>query len=291
MSPVQLFFLILLVALLLLIGFVLLILSSRQSGKTVATNTGGRIKTEAPDGLKDMLLPRRTETEIPPRTRMPPSASVDTPPWIDAHRMTRNPQPALRTRSKLYHYTAYVTSVYDGDTLTVDIDLGMDMHRKNQVIRLWKVNTPELRGPERSKGLEVRDIVRELALEKTILLRTILDKRGRDQTGKYGRLLGEIILEDESGLLNLNEYLLAKGLAIPFGADGSAIKPPTPANAPLPAAVPSPGEGSEQRYPSDSSDRDTPEIDCPYCGEYRQIDTDAGLILACPNCMDESRAY
>jgi micrococcal nuclease len=100
----------------------------------------------------------------------------------------------LRLGSKLYYYAATVTDVYDGDTFTVDMDLGLGMGRRGQRIRLWKVNAPEVRGAEREQGLAVRDYVRALILEKTVLLRTILDKRGVDSTEKFGRLLGEVLV-------------------------------------------------------------------------------------------------
>ena len=47
--------------------------------------------------------------------------------------------------------------VYDGDTITVDVDLGMGLSRNRQSIRLWKVNTPEVRGASKEEGKAVRD--------------------------------------------------------------------------------------------------------------------------------------
>lgn len=175
-------------------------------------------------------------------------------------------RPLLKQQQSLYHYVAEVTSVYDGDTITVDLDLGVGIWRRGQTIRLWKINTPELRGAERDDGLMVRDFVRSLVMGKTILVRTILDKRGHDRTGKFGRLLGELLVEDETGtLVNLNQLLIDRGYAVPLGADGSAIQPaaaPRPDGATLPDSIP-----------------------CPYCGEVRTV-TAAGVVEACPNCLD-----
>ena len=57
----------------------------------------------------------------------------------------------------LYTYNARCTSVYDGDSITVDIDLGFNHWMLNQKIRLFGINTPEVRGAERPSGLIARD--------------------------------------------------------------------------------------------------------------------------------------
>jgi endonuclease YncB( thermonuclease family) len=59
--------------------------------------------------------------------------------------------------NNLYNYRAFVTGVYDGDSITVDIDLGFNNWMKNQKVRLYGINTPELRGEERPSGLIARD--------------------------------------------------------------------------------------------------------------------------------------
>lgn len=108
----------------------------------------------------------------------------------------------------MYEYKALVTKVYDGDTVTVDIDLGFGFWVKKQSIRLLYIDTPEIRGEERPDGLIVRDIVAEKILNKEITLKT-----HKDSKGKYGRWLGEIITEDGT---NLNEWLLNEGYATPY---------------------------------------------------------------------------
>jgi micrococcal nuclease len=179
------------------------------------------------------------------------------------------PGQPVRLRSRLYYYAAHVTSVYDGDTLTVDVDLGMGVWRHNQTIRLWKVNTPEVRGPEREQGLKVRDFVRSQLLDKQILLRTILDKRGMDQTEKFGRLLGEILVEDENGtVFNLNELLLQRGMALPMDEKGSMGT-------------------AESRSISPPPDRTA----CPFCGQIRIVDQETAVMQLCPNCLDPARSF
>ena len=45
-----------------------------------------------------------------------------------------------------YIYNAFVTSVYDGDTITCNIDCGFGVILQKQKIRLYGLNTPEMRG-------------------------------------------------------------------------------------------------------------------------------------------------
>lgn len=61
----------------------------------------------------------------------------------------------------MYEYRAFVRKVYDGDTVTVDIDLGFDVVLQKQKIRLLRINAPEVRGEQRQEGLKSRDALRE----------------------------------------------------------------------------------------------------------------------------------
>ena len=109
----------------------------------------------------------------------------------------------------LYHYKAKVVSVYDGDTCRVDIDLGLNVWVKNEPIRLYRIDAPEIRGDERQKGLLARDFLRQLILGKEIFLQTIKDKKG-----KYGRYLGEIWLRVDGEYKNINDLMVEKGHAV-----------------------------------------------------------------------------
>lgn len=103
-------------------------------------------------------------------------------------------------------YPAVVTAVYDGDTMTLDIDLGQGIVREGVRVRLLGLDTPEVRGEERMEGLRVRDWVRRKVLGKRVILET-----DNDETGKFGRLLGIIWIDGR----NLNRTLLDTGRAEP----------------------------------------------------------------------------
>lgn len=104
-------------------------------------------------------------------------------------------------------YPAKVTAVYDGDTYTMDVDLGLGVVLVDQKIRLLFYDAPEVRGEEREQGLVVRDLVRKMILGKVVTLRTDEDKKG-----KYGRWLGEVIVLIDGEALDLGVWLLDQHL-------------------------------------------------------------------------------
>ena len=106
---------------------------------------------------------------------------------------------------KLYFYKAYVEKVYDGDTITCTIDCGFGLSMKTQKIRLYGINTPELRGDEKKDGIVARDQLRSKILHQNVLIETFKDKKG-----KYGRYLGTIYFEN----VNINDWLVQNGYAV-----------------------------------------------------------------------------
>lgn len=114
----------------------------------------------------------------------------------------------MKTADWLFHYKARVTAVYDGDTVTVDIDLGLKTAVRGEKLRLHRINAPEVRGAEKESGKVSRDFLRERILGKEILIETIKDKKG-----KYGRYLAELWLEENGSYININDELVATGHA------------------------------------------------------------------------------
>lgn len=112
---------------------------------------------------------------------------------------------------KCYYYRGQVVSVYDGDTCRVDLDLGFGVWKKNETLRLHRINAPEMRGVEREAGQVSRDYLRGLILNKEVMIQSL-----RDTKGKYGRYLAEIWLYDSLNQQwrNVNEMLVAQGQAV-----------------------------------------------------------------------------
>ena len=107
----------------------------------------------------------------------------------------------------MYTYAAFVTEVYDGDTITVDIDLGFGIKLTDQKIRLFGINAPELKGKTKTEGIKSRDKLTELILNKQIKIQTIKDKKE-----KYGRILGKIWIDETL----VNDVLITEGFAVPY---------------------------------------------------------------------------
>jgi micrococcal nuclease len=101
-------------------------------------------------------------------------------------------------------YPSEVTSVYDGDTITLTVYLGFGI-TKTEKIRLDGIDAPEVRGSERYEGIKSRDALRTKILHKQVRLETLKN----DKKGKYGRTIGIIWLEDE----NINNWLVVNDYA------------------------------------------------------------------------------
>lgn len=110
----------------------------------------------------------------------------------------------MSTSPELYTYRAFVMKVYDGDTITADVDLGWSVVIKKQTIRLIRINTPEVRGETKQAGIRSRDALKEKILNKWVVLKTHKDKKG-----KFGRWLGEIWIDG----ICINDWLLNEGYA------------------------------------------------------------------------------
>jgi endonuclease YncB( thermonuclease family) len=114
----------------------------------------------------------------------------------------------------MFQYKARVERIVDGDTLWIDVDLGFFLRQKMH-LRLWRVNTPEIRGAERVEGLRAKQYVADtLPPSSTVVVKTY-------KIEKYGRFLADVYYlpgcEDSDEILtqgiHLNQELLDKGLA------------------------------------------------------------------------------
>lgn len=90
----------------------------------------------------------------------------------------------MTTRPEKYCYDAYVVRVIDGDTLVVDIDLGLRVWARGQHVRLLGIDMPER---VTTLGILATSQLGDLVYARTVLLRTV-----KDRDDKYGRLLATV---------------------------------------------------------------------------------------------------
>jgi micrococcal nuclease len=112
---------------------------------------------------------------------------------------------------KMYEYKAKLDRIVDGDTIDLIIDMGFKITTK-QRIRLADINTPETYGQkhdteEYKAGMRAKNFVVK-RLEENQNLVTINTSK---LTGKYGRYIGVIWLDDSK--TSLNDELVEKGFA------------------------------------------------------------------------------
>jgi len=113
-----------------------------------------------------------------------------------------------------YIYRGKLERVVDGDTIDALIDVGFDIWVKKRIrykgIDTWESRTRNLE--EKALGLKAKERNKEL-------LEVVSSKPGYFRlksygTGKYGRVLAEIFIEDAEGIkYNINETLIKEGHA------------------------------------------------------------------------------
>ena len=111
-----------------------------------------------------------------------------------------------------YIYRGKLERVVDGDTIDALIDVGFDIWIKKRIrysgIDTWESRTRDL--AEKAKGLEEKARNKELLLE--VSKNSGYFRLKSYGVGKYGRVLGEIFIEDINGKqYNINETLINEG--------------------------------------------------------------------------------
>ena len=115
----------------------------------------------------------------------------------------------------MYEYKVKVVRVIDGDTVDVDIDLGFGIWFRKERVRIMGIDTPESRTRdkvEKKFGLASKAKLKQL-LKDGAILKTQVSKKGEDMKGKFGRILGDFILDDGR---KVTEVLIDEGHAVAY---------------------------------------------------------------------------
>jgi len=113
-------------------------------------------------------------------------------------------------------YKCIIQRIVDGDTVDVDIDLGFGIWLRKERVRIAGIDTPEKRTRdlvEKQFGLAATAKAHELIPEGTdAIIRT-----RRDKAGKYGRTMGDFVLNDELNYGRLyTEVMIETHHAVPY---------------------------------------------------------------------------
>lgn len=120
----------------------------------------------------------------------------------------------------MYRYLCKLVKVVDGDTIDVEVNLGFYL-RQEMRLRLRGIDTPEVRGESKERGLVSKAYVKDV-LESATTIGIITHK-----FGKYGRYVADVyyskdLLQQESIFREGNSLiseLLEKDLAEPVDYD------------------------------------------------------------------------
>ena len=111
----------------------------------------------------------------------------------------------------MYEYSCTVKRVVDGDTVDVILDLGFDIFHKCRV-RLYGIDTPESRTrnlDEKARGKMSGSFLKKSVEEGE---KVIIQTKLKDSKGKYGRVLGEVVVDNK----NINKLMIKKNLAVAY---------------------------------------------------------------------------
>lgn len=120
----------------------------------------------------------------------------------------------------MYEYSCKINKVLDGDTVDIDLDLGFNVVLSGQRVRMVGVDTPESRTAnteEKPRGLLSKKKLAEKLAIGACKIRTFKPDNNDD---KFGRILGEFILEDGT---NVNKWLIENNYAVPYQGENKDL--------------------------------------------------------------------
>lgn len=112
----------------------------------------------------------------------------------------------------MFQYKCTIREIIDGDTADIDIDLGFGVWLYDQRVRFMGIDTPESRTrdlDEKVFGLYAKEYVKKHIPEgSTQTLKTF-----KDGKGKFGRILGDFIIEGDKTLI---EKMIDEGVGTAY---------------------------------------------------------------------------
>ena len=121
---------------------------------------------------------------------------------------------------KPYTYKAKVTNVHDGDSITMDVDLGFGVILKDRKMRLMYVDAPEIINETKEIGIASKNALEEKILNKNVFIVTAKDKH--EMFGRYlvTIYVPEMIFEGnvaQAQFVNVNKWMVDNKFAVKYG--------------------------------------------------------------------------
>ena len=118
----------------------------------------------------------------------------------------------------MYEYRVKIIKVVDGDTVDVDIDLGFGVTLTDERVRIMGIDTPESRTRDKVEkvfGKAAKKALQDM-LGKTSILKTQINRDGEDMKGKFGRILGDFIIDRNGDSISVVQALIEDGHAVDY---------------------------------------------------------------------------
>lgn len=120
---------------------------------------------------------------------------------------------ATKKPKETYTRNATITGVHDGDTVSLDVDLGYEIH-VNVSCRLLGINAPELNTPAGKTSAAY--LQQRLPVGTKLTAQTT---KG-DENDKYGRYLADLFVDGQ--VKSINQEMIDQGLAVPYDGGSRA---------------------------------------------------------------------
>lgn len=108
----------------------------------------------------------------------------------------------------MFEYAGQVIRVVDGDTLILDLDLGLRCWIRGKPYRMARINAPEMKTPEGPLSKNA------LALQIGPLPAGVTVTTIKDRHDTYDRYIVEVYQVDGT---NLSDWMLTNGYAVKYG--------------------------------------------------------------------------
>ena len=121
----------------------------------------------------------------------------------------------------MYQYACRINKVLDGDTVNIDLDLGFNIILANQHVRMTGIDTPESRTSNKEE--KPRGMLSKKKLSEQVPVgswQKITTSRPDNNDDKFGRILGEFILEDGT---NVNQWLIKNNYAVAYQGENKEL--------------------------------------------------------------------